>query len=207
MSGVSRCGPWTFAGINRHPAPPASRVVAESRPDAGCTIQPPDSRKLHCALRKAVSPPSKPRRVVRNSFAGDGGGSVSSKMLFSMRSSLACWSSSDNSAMDARSASASCAYSSARAAHDSASWQSGGGAGAFGATCVCRRCVGSFVARKDVSIVRFARRQLFGRGRRLDRAFCALCQPGCSFGSFHLGQPCRFRHSAVPSSELTPGRM
>ena len=84
---------------------------------------------------------------MRNSFAGDGGGSVSSKMLFSMRSSLACWSSSDSSAMDARSASASCAYSSASAAHDSASWQSGGGAGAFGATCVLRRCVQAGSAR------------------------------------------------------------
>ena len=77
-------------------------------------------------------------------------------MLFSMRSSLACWSSSDSSAMDARSASASCAYSSARAAHDSASWQSGGGAGAFGATCA----VDAFQA---VAAFRAVRRQLLRR--------------------------------------------
>ena len=149
MSGVSLVEPWTFAGINCQPAPPASSVQDESLPEAGVTMQPPDSRKLHCALRKAASPPSNPRSVVRNLTPGkaEGGSSTNSRMLFSMRSSLACWSSSDSSAMDARSASASCAYSSARAAHDSASWQSGGGAGAFGATCGLRRCVQAGSAR------------------------------------------------------------
>ena len=176
MSGVSRCVPWTLAGINRHPAPPASRVIAESRPDAGITTHPPLSRKLHCARKNALSPPSKPRKVVRNLTPGkaDGVSSTNSRMLFSMRSSLACWSSSDSSAMDARSAPASCAYSSASAAHDSASWQSGG-TGARGATCA-------------VAAGRAVRRQLFGRVWRFDRVFCAAVQGGSFLDEFNLAQ-------------------
>ena len=187
MSGVSLVEPWTFAGMSRQPAPPASRLIEESRPDAGVTMQPPDSRKLHCARKNALSPPSKPRKVVRNLTPGkaDGVSSTNSRMLFSMRSSLACWSSSDSSAMDARSASASCAYSSASAAHDSASWQSGGGAGAFGATCGLRRCVQAGSAR-GVGVPGGAS-AAFRACATFRSCVLGVVQGGCSFGSSNIG--------------------
>jgi len=98
-----------------------------------------------------------------------------------MRSSLACWSSSDSLAIDDLKASASCAYSSASAAHDSASWQSGGGAGAFGATCA----VEAFQA---VAAFRAVRRQLFRCVETLDRVFCASVQAGSFLDEFNLAR-------------------
>ena len=69
MSGLSRCGPWT-SRMSRHPAPPASRAAA-SRGPMPATAPPLQKGPLRL-FRKAVSPPSKPRKVVRNWFGADG---------------------------------------------------------------------------------------------------------------------------------------